>query len=171
MDQENIMFFKNDDKSYTMVGLYLNNRFFGYKDSCNYYDIDVDKLSLFKKSNNKYIIRYNDANKMAVVPLQLKINNFFGKSHKSKNNIRLVSIQSDDKELFRKIREIWNKIIELIGINNAKDFFKNTIDDDGDEFFMVDVHKNTSFAGGNYTNNRVIVIHSVIDNYLKTSLV
>ena len=171
MDQENIMFFKNDDKSYTMVGLYLNNRFFGYKDSCNYYDIDVDKLSLFKKSNNKYIIRYNDVNKMTVVPLQLKINNIFGKLHKLKNNIRLMSIQSDDKELFRKIREIWNKIIELIGINNAKDFFKNTIDDDGDEFIMVDVHKNTSFAVGNYRNNRIIVIHSVIDNYLKTSLV
>ena len=50
MDQENIMFFKNDDKSYTMVDLYLNNNiFFGYKDSYNYYDIDVDKISSFKK--------------------------------------------------------------------------------------------------------------------------
>ena len=106
MDQENIMFFKNDDKSYTMVGLYLNNRFFGYEGSCNYYDIDVDKLSLFKKSNNKYIIRYNDVNKMTVLSLQLKINSFFGQSHKSKNNISLVSIQSEDKKLFRKIREI-----------------------------------------------------------------
>ena len=49
MDQENIMFFKIDDKSYTMVDLYLNNNiFFGYKDSYNYYDIDVDKI-LFKK--------------------------------------------------------------------------------------------------------------------------
>ena len=68
MDQENIMFFENDDKSYTMVDLYLNDRFLGYKDSYNYYDIDVDKILLFKKSNNEYIIRYND------VPLQL---NFF----------------------------------------------------------------------------------------------
>ena len=33
MDQENIMFFKNYDKSYTMVELYINNRFFEYKDS------------------------------------------------------------------------------------------------------------------------------------------
>ena len=50
MDQENIMFFKIDDKSYTMVDLYLyNNIFFGYKDSYNYYDIDVDKILLFKK--------------------------------------------------------------------------------------------------------------------------
>ena len=85
---------------------------------------------------------------MTVVPLQLKINNFFGKLHVLKNNIRVMSIQKDDKQLFRKIREIWNKIIGLIGISNAKDFFNNTIDDDGDEFIMVDVHKNTNFAGG-----------------------
>ena len=44
MDQENIMFFKNDDKSYTKVDLHLNKRFFGYKDYYNYYDIDVDKI-------------------------------------------------------------------------------------------------------------------------------
>ena len=68
MDQENMMFFKNYDNLYTMVDVYLNDRFFGYKDSYNYYDIDVDKILLFKKSNNEYIIRYND------VPLQL---NFF----------------------------------------------------------------------------------------------
>ena len=77
MDQENIMFFKNYDKSYTMVDLYLDHKFFGYKDSYNYYDIDVNKILLFKKSNNEYIIRYNDVNKMTIVPLQLKIKNFF----------------------------------------------------------------------------------------------
>ena len=49
MDQENIMFFENDDKSYTMVDLYLNNRYLGYKGSYNYYDIDVDKILLSKK--------------------------------------------------------------------------------------------------------------------------
>ena len=82
-----------------------------------------------------------------------------------------MSIQSDDKELFRKIREIWNKIIELIGINNAKDFVKNTIGDNADEFIMVDVHKNASFVEGNYRNKLVIVLHSVVDNYLKTPLI
>ena len=79
---------------------------------------------------------------MSVVPLKLKINNFYRELHSLKNNITLMSIESNDKELLRKIREIWNKIIELIHINNAKDFVKNTIDDD--EFIMVDVHKNTS---------------------------
>ena len=49
MDQENNMFFKNQDQSYTMVNLYLNNIFFGYKDSYNYYDFDVDKILLFEK--------------------------------------------------------------------------------------------------------------------------
>ena len=49
MDQKNIMFFEKNDKSKSMVHLYLNNRFLGYKDSYNYYDIDVDKILLFKK--------------------------------------------------------------------------------------------------------------------------
>ena len=49
MDQENIMFFKNQDESYTMVDIYLNNRFFRYKDSYKHYDTDVDKILLFRK--------------------------------------------------------------------------------------------------------------------------
>ena len=49
MAEENIMFFENDDKSYTVVDLYLNDRILGYKDSYNYYDIDVNKILLFKK--------------------------------------------------------------------------------------------------------------------------
>ena len=64
MDQENIMFFRNQDKSYAMTDLYLNhNIFFGYKDSYNYYDIDINKISLFTKPADEYIIRYNDVNK------------------------------------------------------------------------------------------------------------
>ena len=126
MDQENIMFMGNQDNSYTMVDLYLHNRFFGYKDSYNYYDIDVDKILLFKKSNNEYIIRYNDVNKMTSVTLLLKIKNFFGKIHTYTNNNRVMPIPNDDKELFRKCRETWNKITELIGINNAKDFVETT---------------------------------------------
>ena len=138
MDQENLMFFENDDKSYTMVDLYLNDRFLGYKDSYNCYDIDADKILLFKKSDNEYIIRYND-----------------------------------DKEFYRKCIEIWNKIIELIGINNPIDFVEA---DDHDKLFITaDVHKNTTFfIEDNYRyghNKVVIVLHSVINDYLKTSLV
>ena len=77
MDQKNI-FFENDDKSYTIIDLYINsNRYLTYIDSYNYYDIDVDKILLFKNSDNEYVIRYNDANEMMTVPLQLKINNFY----------------------------------------------------------------------------------------------
>ena len=104
MDQENIMFFKNQDESYTMVDIYLNNRFFRYKDSYKYYDTDVDKILLFRKSNNEFIIRYKDVNKMAIVPLQLEIKNFFGELHTYTNNNRVMPIHSEDKELFRKCR-------------------------------------------------------------------
>ena len=84
MDQK--MFFENDYKSYTMVNLYLNDRFLGYTDSYNYYDIDVDKI-LFKKSDNEYIIiRYNDVNKMIIAPLQLKMNN----SYNELNNLQTI---------------------------------------------------------------------------------
>ena len=106
------------------------------------------------------------------MPLQLKIKNFsFGDLHMFTNNITLVPIYSNDKELFRKCREIWNKITELIGINNAPDFVKNTIDDVADEFITVDIPKNRSITDGNYRNKLVIFLHSVINNYLKTSLV
>ena len=164
------MAFKNQDESYTMVDLYLNNRFFGYKDSYNYYDIDVNKILLSKKSNNEYIIRYNDVNKMTIVQLQLEIKNFYGELHTFTNNDRVKFTHNDDKELFRKYREIWNKITELIGINNAPDFVETTLND-GDEFITVDVHKNTSFVRGNNINKLVIVLHSAINNYLQTSLV
>ena len=76
MARENIRFYKYGHGSYNMVDVYLYGRFFGYKDSYNCYDIDVDKILLHKKSDNEYFIRYNDVNKMNVVPLQLKIKNF-----------------------------------------------------------------------------------------------
>ena len=92
------------------------------------YDIDVDKILLFKKSDNEYIIRYNDVNKMTAVPLKLEIKNFQNELHRFANNNRVIFIYNDDKEFFRKCREIWNKIIELIGINNAKDFIETTLE-------------------------------------------
>ena len=72
---------------------------------------------------------------------------------------------------FLKNLKYWNNIIELIGVNNAKDFVKNTIDDDADEFFMVNEYKYTSLVEGNYRDKLVIVLNSVIDDYLTTSLV
>ena len=168
------MFFENDDKSYTMVDLYVNNNWYlEYIDSFNYYDIDVDEILLFKKSDNEYIIRYNNVNKMMIVPLQLKRKNFYNELDIFANNNRVMFIYNEDKEFFRKCREICNKIIELIGINNSIDFVD--ADDDADEFITADVYENTSFVvEGNYGcryNKVVIVLHSVINDYLKTSLV
>ena len=70
----------------------------------------------------------------------------------------------------KKLREIWNSTIKIIDINNANDFVKNTIDDNTDESIMVDVHANTSFVESIYRDNLVIVLHSIDDNYPKTSL-
>ena len=169
MDQNNIMFMENMDNSYTMVDQYQNNKFFGYKDPYSYYDIDVKKILLIKNSHNKYFIRYYDVNKMKFVPLQLKINNSYKEINKFENNNRVMLIYNDDKEFFRKCIEIWDKIIELIGINNHIYFLK--ADDDDELFIMADVHKNTSFViEDNYRyghNKVVIVLHSVINDYLK----
>ena len=110
---------------------------------------------------------------MMIVPLQLKINNSYNEINTFENNNRVMLIYNDDKEFFRKCIEIWNKIIELIGTNNPIDFVE--ADDHDKLFIMADVHENTSFVlEDNYRyghNNVVIVLHSVINDCLKTSLV
>ena len=157
-----------------MVDLYLNNRFLGYKDSYSCDDIDVNKKLLFKKSDNEYIIRYDDVNKMIIAPLQLKVNNVYNKLNTSANNNRVMLIYNDYTNYFIKRIDIWNNIIELIGINNPIDFV--VADYDAYEvFIMADVSENTSFVvEDNYRyryNKVVIVLHSVINDYLRTSLV
>ena len=155
------MFFDNDDKSYTMVDLYLHSRSFYYGDSYNYYDIDVDKRLLFQKSDNEYIIRYNDVNRMKVAPFQLKINSFYNELNTFANNNRVMFIYSNDNDFFRKCREKGNKITELIGINNSRDFVETDSDYDDDEFIIADVHENTSFAledNYRYGHNKVVIV-------------
>ena len=49
-----------------------------------------------------------------------------GELHTFIDNDRIIPIHSNDKEFFRKCREIWNKITELIGINNAHGFVETT---------------------------------------------
>ena len=82
-----------------MTDLYLNqNISFRYEDSYNYYDIDVNKIILLKKSPNEYVIRYNDINKKKIVPLQVKIENFnLRELHMSISSITLVPTKSDDE--------------------------------------------------------------------------
>ena len=163
---------ENQDSSYTMVDLYQNNDFWGYKDSYNYYDIDINNIFLFKNSYNEYFIRYYDLNKMIIAPLQIKLKNFYNELHTFANNDRVIFIYNDDKEFFRKCRKIWKNIIELIGINNPLDFAETTLDDDADEFVTADVYKNTSFVvDHNYRNKLVIVLHSAFNDYPQTSIV
>ena len=79
----------------------------GYKDSYNYYDIDVDKILLFKKSEMVYFVRHNDLNKKKIVWLQLKTNNFsFGNLYMFTRDTTLVPIFSDENAFFRSCREI-----------------------------------------------------------------
>ena len=105
---------------------------------------------------------------MINAPLQLKIKNSDHELNAFANNYRVMLIYNE-YGMYR----IWNKIIELIGINNPIDFVEA---DDHDKLFITtDVHKNTSFViEDNYRyghNKVVIVLHSVINDYLKTSLV
>ena len=108
---------------------------------------------------------------MMTVPLQLKINNSYNEINIFENNNRVMIIYNDDKECFRKCIEIWDKIIELIGTNNHIYFLK--ADDNDELFIMADVHENASFVledNDRYEHNKV-ALHSVINDYLKTSLV
>ena len=110
---------------------------------------------------------------MMIILLQLKTNNSYDEINTLVNINRVMFIYNDDKKFFRKCIEIWNKIIELMIINNRIYFLKA---DDYDELFiMADVHENTSFVlEDNYRyghNKVVIVLHSVINDCLKTSLV
>ena len=67
------------------------------------------KYYYLKKIDNGYIIRYNDVNKMMIVPLQLKINNSYNKINAFKKNNKVMLIYNDDREFFRKCIEIWDK--------------------------------------------------------------
>ena len=48
-------------------------------------------------------------------------------------------IHTDDKELFKKCKEIWNRITKLIGINNVLDFVRTNSNDN--EFIMARKYK------------------------------
>ena len=91
-----------------MVDLHINsNTYFDYENSYNYYHIDVKKILLIKNSYIEYFIRYYDVNKMMIVPLQLKINNLYNEINTLENNKRVMFIYNNDKNIFKKCREIW----------------------------------------------------------------
>ena len=120
MVPKNISFFEQDDESYLLIDHYFFvSKWYFYEDAYNYYDIDVNNVLPYKKSDNQYVIRYIDNYRSAIAPLQIKNKKIICSIHKLKNYITLMSTQSHDKELFKKLRKIRNKIIELISINNV----------------------------------------------------
>ena len=106
---------------------------------------------------------------MINAPLQLKIKNSDHELNAFANNYRVMLIYNE-YGMYR----IWNKIIELIGINNPIDFVEAN-DDDDKLFMMVDVHENTSFVfedNYRYGHNKVVIaLHSIISDCIKASLV
>ena len=44
---------------------------------------------------------------MMIVPLQLKINNLYNEINTLENNKRVMFIYNNDKNIFKKCREIW----------------------------------------------------------------
>ena len=61
-----------------------------------------------------------------------------------KKNNRVMLIYNDDRYFFRKCIEIWDKISELIGVNNHIYFLK--AGDNDELFIMADVPENKSFV-------------------------
>ena len=84
-------------------------------------------------------MRYNDVNENKIVPLQLKIANYSLEELDFNRYTADVILERNEKEFFIKYREIWNKIIELMDIDNPKNFV--IIDDYGDEFTVLDIEK------------------------------
>ena len=58
------------------------------------------------------------------MPLQL---NFYYEIHKQNKGGKIIYIENSDNRFFQTIREIWNKVTELIFINNAPDFVQNNL--------------------------------------------
>ena len=83
----------------------------------------------------------------------------------------MVYIYSDDKNLFKKCREIWNNITESIGINNAENFVKTT-EDNGDEYIEAILNKNTNFVKVNHKNKNelIVVLDSIVNGFSQTSV-
>ena len=170
MPPKNIIIHDFYDGSYGISDIqFTRSSYYNYKDSYNYYNINVNNILSNKKSDNEYVIIYIDKCKSTIAPLQLKINKFYYEIHEYDNGNEIVYIEKNDEELFKKCREIWNKITELIGINHTPDFVRTNSDDD--EFIIANVHENTSFVEGNYENKLLIVLDSVFNNYPQTSLV
>ena len=122
-----------------------------------------------KKVTKKHFIRYRHSNQMDVLPLQLKMKNFYYEIHDHNKGGKIIYIENSDDGFFQIIREIWNRITKLIGIKNAPDFVQNNLYDE--EYIRANLLRNANFVESNcHKDEVIIVLHSVINNNLKASL-
>ena len=122
-----------------------------------------------KKVTKKHFIRYRHSNQMDILPLQLKVKNFYYEIHDHNKGGKIIYIENSDDGFFQIIREIWNRITKLIGIKNAPDFVQNNLYDE--EYIRANLLRNANFVESNcHKDEVIIVLHSVINNNLKASL-
>ena len=74
------------------------------------------------------------------------------------------------KNCLKKCREIWNKINELIGINDLANFVVANLDG-RDDFIILKLEKKTTAIRDKYRNDLAFVLHSVFNDYFQASLV
>ena len=141
MDPKNMNLYVRN-KSYFIVDKYKKNTCFYDEDAYYHYELDVNRISLHKKSNIKNFIRYRHSNKMDILPLQLKIKNFYYEIHDHNKGGKTIYIENSDDGFFQEIREIWNKITKLICINNPPDFVQNNSFDK--EYIRANILRNTN---------------------------
>ena len=122
-----------------------------------------------KKVTKKHFIRYRHSNQMDILPLQLKMKNFYYEIHDHNKGGKIIYIENSDDGFFQIIREIWNRITKLIGIKNAPNFVQNNLYDE--EYIRANLLRNANFVESNcHKDEVIIVLHSVINNNLKASL-
>ena len=82
---------------------------------------------------------------------------------------KIIYIENCDEGFFQKMKETWNKIVKLIGINYAPDFVKHTLN--YEKYIMADIFGNTNFVKSNcHKDEIIIVLHSVVNIIIKASL-
>ena len=122
-----------------------------------------------KKVTKKHFIRYRHSNQMDILPLQLKMKNFYYEMHDHNKGGKIIYIENSDDGFFQIVREIWNRITKLIVIKNAPDFVQNNLYDE--EYIRANLLRNANFVESNcHKDEVIIVLHSVINNNLKASL-
>ena len=107
---------------------------------------------------------------MDIVPWQLKVKNFYYEIQDYNNGDDTIYIEKSYDGFFETMKEIWNKITELLNINNADNFLKYTFDDNG-KYIEADVLENSNFIEESFCKDKImIVLDSVVDDILNASL-